>query len=162
MVEGRDWRTAECGRDVASCADLAWAPLVVLSEEELRERCGRRVVTGARSSPEGIQRGLSRGWQEWLWETARSRSLAARLDRLYAENAGLQEQLSALSERLDRIGSEQEAEMQDYLERERKLYEFANTLPEPPDYGTDDPWEIARQAGEELEPGELEELFGDD
>jgi hypothetical protein len=121
---------------------------------------------------------LRRAWDTWLggvqWgEGISVHSRLVRLEKqnallmeqntvLVEQNAVLTEQVGRVTERLDRMEAESEAQMADYLERERKLLEWADTLPEPPDYGTDDPWEIARMAGERLGPDEIDRLFGDD
>jgi len=126
--------------------------------------CGRPLQPARAGSPDTMSTQIGAAFNHWLAAAAaaRARSLEARLDRLEGENATLREQLTAVARRLDAVEAAAQAEMEDYLERERKLMEWANTLPEPPDYGTDDPWQIARMAGERLGPDEIDRLFGDD
>jgi len=85
--------------------------------------------------------------------------LRARVERVENENALLRAALSDLARRFEQMEAEQKAELEDYERREAALYEFAKTLPTPPDYGTDDPWEIARREGERLGIDKMRELF---
>jgi len=84
------------------------------------------------------------------------------MERLEEENAVLRSSISDLSRRLAQVEADRGAELEDYERREAALYEFAKTLPEPPDYGTDDPWEIARLAGERFGIGRLRALFSEE
>jgi cell division protein FtsB len=81
---------------------------------------------------------------------------------LERENLVLASTIAQLSHRLDELEADRRAELAEYEEREAALCEFAKTLPEPPDYGTDDPWEIARLAGRQLTPDEIETFFDED
>jgi hypothetical protein len=88
--------------------------------------------------------------------------LRSRVEHLESENAVLASALADLSRRLKALEAERGTELADYEKREAALYAFAKTLPEPPDYGTNDPWEIARLAAQQLTPGELESFFDED
>jgi len=142
-----------------------WAdPGDTLTADHARDVCGR--PGQAAQAPEGdnVHRLMNARFSEWVADGARSRALTleARLRRLEAQNSALQEQVTSMSKRLDDLEAESAAEMAGYLDRERKLMEWAGTLPEPPDYGTEDPWEIARAAREALGAEEFERLFRED
>lgn len=85
--------------------------------------------------------------------------LRTRVERLESENAVLKSALADLSRRLDELEAERKAGLDDYERREAALYEFAHTLPAPPEPDTDDPWEIAKRAGERMGVEELRRLF---
>ena len=88
--------------------------------------------------------------------------LRTRLERLENENAVLVSATAHLTRRLDELEAERKAELADYERREAALYEFAKALPAPAEPDTDDPWEIARQAGEQLTPEGIETFFDED
>ena len=88
--------------------------------------------------------------------------LRTRVERLENENAVLKSAVGDLVRRLEQLEAEKKAELEDYERREAALYAFAKTLPEPPDYGTDDPWEIARREGERLGLDKMRELFSEE
>jgi len=88
--------------------------------------------------------------------------LRARVERLENENTVLKAAFSDVARRLGELEAERKAELEDYERREAALYAFAEKFPEPPDYGTDDPWEIAKLAGQQLTPEELRTFFDED
>jgi hypothetical protein len=88
--------------------------------------------------------------------------LRTRVECLENENAVLKSALGDLSRRLEQLEADRKAELEDYERREAALYEFAGTLPKPPDYGSDDPWEIARLAGERFGIDRLRALFSEE
>jgi len=88
--------------------------------------------------------------------------LRTRVERVENDNVVLKSALSDLAHRLQQLEAERKAALEDYERREAALYEFAKTLPQPPDYGTDDPWEIARLAGERFGIDRLRALLSEE
>jgi len=101
-------------------------------------------------------------WRDTARRSTREASLRTCVERLRRENAALKSDLQGLSHRVEQLESAQNAELDDYLRREQALLEFAQALPAPPEYGTDDPSEIARREGERIGVERLQELFTED
>jgi uncharacterized protein YciW len=87
--------------------------------------------------------------------------LRARVERVENENALLRAALGDLARRFEQAEAEKKAELEDYERREAALYEFADSLGAPPEPDTDDPWEIARLAGQGLTDEEIDTFFGE-
>jgi len=73
--------------------------------------------------------------------------------------AGIGLRLAQLEARVAELERQSASEMQDYLQREAEAFKLVADLPEPPDYGTDDPWEIARIAGKGLTAADVDRLY---
>ncbi|MBM3502210.1 MAG: hypothetical protein FJX74_26460 [Armatimonadetes bacterium] len=152
----------QCFTDPGDAAEVAWvAPDIALGVQE-DEGAQAFLPGAARESVWYIGTRAAQRWFDAAGRLGMDADLGPRLERLEAVNSALAARVDQLSRRLEQLEARDKAELADYERREAALLEFARTFPEPPDYGTNDPWEIARLAGQKLTAEEIDTFFDEE